>query len=78
MRLRKYVRQVRPIQENKITPFNKVQSFLSELTISPDYVMKGVENPFYVIDIPIEKDIRPAVGKGEINLKMLKHQLEQR
>ena len=72
MRLRKYVRQVRPIQENKITPFNKVQSFLSELTISPDYVMKGVENPFYVIDIPIEKDIRPAVGKGEIKFKNVK------
>ena len=72
MSLRKYVRQVRPIQENKITPFNKVQSFLSELTISPDYVMKGVENPFYVIDIPIEKDIRPAVGKGEIKFKNVK------
>ena len=72
MGLRKYVRQVRPIQENKITQFNKVQSFLSELTISPDYVMKGVENPFYVIDIPIEKDIRPAVGKGEIKFKNVK------
>ena len=73
--LNKFVRQLRPIQENKVAPIEKVQmhfGFLSELTISPDYVMKGEENPFYDLDIDIEKDIRPAVGKGEIKFKNVK------
>ena len=74
--LRKYVRQLkRPIQEKYIAPIDKVQrhfGFLNELTISPTYVMKGVENPFYDLDIDIEKDIRPAIGKGEIKFKNVK------
>ena len=52
--LKKYVRQLNPIQENKIAPIDKIQrhfGFLNELTISPDYVMKGVANPFYDLDI---------------------------
>ena len=70
--LRKFVRQLRPTQEKYVAPIEKVQNhfgFLSELTISPTYVMKGVENPFYDLDIDVEKDIKPAVGKGDIKFK---------
>jgi len=73
--LRKFVRQLRPTQEKYIAPIEKVQNhfgFLSELTISPTYVMKGVENPFYDLDIDVEKDIKPAVGKGDIKFKNVK------
>ena len=45
------------------------KEYLRELTISPDYVMKGVENPFYDLDVDISKDITPAVGDGKIKFK---------
>ena len=45
---------------------------LSELTISPHYQQKGVYNPFYELDIDIEKDIRPEVGPGEITFANVK------
>jgi len=38
--LRKYVRQLNPIQENKITPVNRVQSFLQEGKLTPAEVIK--------------------------------------
>ena len=49
MSIRKYVQQVRPIQENYIEPIDKIHSFLSELTISPNYVMKGVEKVWKIL-----------------------------
>ena len=45
------------------------KQYIRELTISPDYVMKGIENPFYDLDIDIQKDIIPAVGDGKIKFK---------
>ena len=71
MSLRRFVRQLKPIQENKTNHVSKIQ-VLRELTISPDYVSKGVANPFYVLDIDVEKDIRPVVGKGEIKFRNVK------
>ena len=49
--------------------FKQYLRYLGELTISPDYVMKGIENPFYDLDIDIQKDIIPAVGDGIIKFK---------
>ena len=49
--------------------FKQYLRYLGELTISPDYVMKGIENPFYDLDIDIQKDIIPAVGDGKIKFK---------
>ena len=71
MSLSRFVRQLKPIQENKTNHVSKIQ-VLRELTISPDYVSKGVANPFYVLDIDVEKDIRPVVGKGEIKFRNVK------
>ncbi len=45
------------------------KKYLRELTVSPDYQSRGTFNPFYVIDIDSEKDIRPLVGDGEIKFK---------
>ena len=47
----------------------RFSEYLRELTISPDYVMKGVENPFYDLDVDIQQDITPAVGDGKIKFK---------
>ena len=69
MSLQKYVRQLRPIQENKVDYVERVQSSLSELTITPHYQQKGVYNPYYTLKVDIEKDIRPTVGKGEIKFQ---------
>ena len=55
--LRKFVRQLRPTQENYIAPIEKVQDYLFELTVTPHYQQKGVYNPYYTLDIDIEKDI---------------------
>ncbi len=38
--LRKYVRQLNPIQENKIALVNRVQSFLQEGKLTPSEVIK--------------------------------------
>ena len=68
--LRKFVRQVkRPIQENKVAPIDKVQDYLFELTVTPHYQQKGVYNPYYTLDIDVEKDIRPTIGTGEIKFQ---------
>ena len=67
MSLNRYVRQLKPIQENKVDYVKVVQ--LRELTITPHYQQRGVFNPFYDIDIDVEKDIRPTVGKGEIKFQ---------
>ena len=45
------------------------KEYLRELTISPDYVMKGVENPFYDLDVDVSKDITPSLGDGKIKFK---------
>ena len=42
---------------------------LKELTVSPHYQSKGEFNPFYAINIDVEKDIRPFVGDGSIKFK---------
>ena len=71
MSIRKFVQQIRPVEESYLPPKDKVeqvQSYLHELTVSPDYQSKGVFNPFYVLNIP-EDDIRPSVGDGEIKYK---------
>ena len=71
MSIRKFVHQTKPINEYYLLPTDKVkqiQSYLNELTVSPDYQSKGVFNPFYVLNIP-EDDIRPSVGDGEIKYK---------
>ena len=39
--LRKYVRQLNPIQEIKITPINRIQSFLQEGKLTPAEVSNG-------------------------------------
>ena len=70
--LQQYVRQVKPRNESYIPPVDKIQSFLRELTISPHYQQKGVYNQFYELDIDVEKDIRPAVGPGEIQFQNVK------
>ena len=67
--LRKYVRQLNPIQEKYVLPIDKIQSCLFELTVTPHYQQKGVYNPYYTLDINVEKDIRPTVGKGEIKFQ---------
>ena len=67
--LRKYVRQLNPIQEKYVAPMDKIQSCLFELTVTPHYQQKGVYNPYYTLDIDVEKDIRPTVGKGEIKFQ---------
>jgi len=73
MSLNRFVRQLKPIQENKVNYVDRIQS-LRELTISPDYVYKGEENPFYEFKptVDVEKDIRPFVGKGEIKFRNVK------
>ena len=71
MSIRKFVHQTKPINEYYLLPTDKVEqvkSYLRELTVSPDYQSRGVFNPFYVLDIPID-DIRPSVGDGEIKYK---------
>ena len=71
MSIRKFVQQIRPVEESYLPPKDKVeqvQSYLHELTVSPDYQSKGVFNPFYVLNIP-EDDIRPSVGDGVIKYK---------
>jgi len=73
MSLQQYVRQVRPRNESYIPPVDKIQNFLRELTISPHYQQKGIYNPFYELDIDVEKDIRPAVGPGEIQFQNVKN-----
>jgi hypothetical protein len=50
--------------------FNQYSYQLNELTISPNYQSKGVFNPFYTLNIDVEKDIRPKIQKdGEIKFK---------
>ena len=67
MSIRKFVRQVkRPVEESYTPPIDKIQSYFTELTVTPHYQQKGVYNPFYTLDIDVEKDIRPTDGKGVI------------
>ena len=63
------MRQLNPRVESKVAPIDKIQSILRELTVTPHYQQKGVHNPFYTLDIDVEKDIRPTVGKGEIKFQ---------
>ena len=63
------MRQLNPRVESKVAPIDKIQSILRELTVTPHYQQKGVHNPFYTLDINVEKDIRPTVGKGEIKFQ---------
>ena len=72
MSLIEYVRQVRPIQESHVNHLDRIQKHLRELTISPHYQQKGVYNPYYELDIDVEKDIRPEVGPGEITFENVK------
>ena len=51
MSLNRYVRQLNPIQENKVDYVKVVQ--LRELTITPHYQQRGIFNPFYDIDIDV-------------------------
>ena len=74
--LQRCVQQVRRRNQFYISPVDKVQNFLSELTISPHYQQKGVYNPYYELDIDVEKDIRPAVGPGEITFENVKVEQE--
>ena len=70
MSIRKFVRQVkRPVEESYTPPIDKIQSYFTELTVTPHYQQKGVYNPFYTLDIDVEKDIRPTVGKGVIKFQ---------
>ena len=69
MSIRKFVRQIRPTDESYTPPIDKVQSYFSELTVTPHYQQKGVYNPFYTLNIDVEKDIRPTVGKGVIKFQ---------
>ena len=69
MSIRKFVRQIRPTDESYTPPVDKVQSYFSELTVTPHYQQKGVYNPFYTLNIDVEKDIRPTVGKGVIKFQ---------
>ena len=55
--------------ESYTPPVDKVQSYFSELTVTPHYQQKGVYNPFYTLNIDVEKDIRPTVGKGVIKFQ---------
>ena len=55
MSIQKFVQQIRPREESYLPPKDKVeqvQSYLYELTVSPDYQSKGVFNLFYVLNIP--------------------------
>tara|TARA_B100001094_G_scaffold253313_1_gene251700 strand:+ start:25 stop:1443 length:1419 start_codon:yes stop_codon:yes gene_type:complete len=72
MSLRRSIEQLRPARIPKQDVQEKVQSFLTEITISPHYQQKGVYNPFYELDIDIETDIRPEVGPGEITFANVK------
>ena len=71
MALQKYIRQLRPIQENKVDYVDIIQ-VLRELTISPFYQQKGTFNPFYVINPKIEKMVKddlPEKNYDEILFK---------
>ena len=72
MSFRQSMSQLRPARTPKPDLQEKVQSFLTELTISPHYQQKGVYNPFYELNIDVEKDIRPEVGPGEITFENVK------
>ena len=71
MSLRGYVKQLRPIQENKVNYVDRIQ-VLRELTISPFYQQKGNFNPYYVINSKIEKMVKedlPEKNYDEILFK---------
>ena len=72
MSLQKYVKQLRPRNESYVPHVDRIQKHLRELTISPHYQQKGVYNPYYELDIDVEKDIRPEVGPGEITFENVK------
>ncbi len=72
MGIKNYVWQVRPVQKAHVNHLEKIQRVLTELTISPHYQQKGVYNPYYELDIDVEKDIRPEVGPGEITFENVK------
>ena len=71
MSLNRFVRQLNPIQENKVNYVDRIQ-VLRELTISPFYQQKGNFNPYYVINPKIEKMVKedlPEKNYDEILFK---------
>jgi len=72
MSLNGYVRQLKPRTENYIPPVDRVQSYLSELTISPFYQQKGTFNPYYSMDSKFSssvEDIFPEKDYDELLFK---------
>ena len=59
MSIRKFVRQIRPMDESYTPPIDKVQSYFSELTVTPHYQQKGVYNPFYTFNLEKSKFLLP-------------------
>ena len=72
MSLRGYVRQLRPITEKYISPVDRVQSFLREITISPFYQQKGTFNPYYVLDKALVTTIVDKISEKEYDELLFK------
>ena len=72
MSLQQYVRQVKPRNESYISPVDKVQNFLRELTISPFYQQKGNFNPYYVLDDKLVSTIVDILPEKEYDELLFK------
>tara|TARA_B100001248_G_scaffold99201_1_gene73625 strand:- start:40 stop:1425 length:1386 start_codon:yes stop_codon:yes gene_type:complete len=57
---------------DKVTVRNP-KHVIRELTVSPHYKNKNGFNPFYVLDIDTDKDVKPTVGAGQILYKSVEN-----
>ena len=67
MHLRKYVRQIRPIQENYIKPEDKIQFLFTEEVNLPTEVFGG---------LPFEKSERQSSAKRDVIIPITKYLFE--
>jgi len=63
MSFRRSIEQLRPARTQKIAIVEQAQNYLRELTISPHYQQKGNFNPYYTLDISIEKIVKEDLPK---------------
>ena len=58
MSFRRSIEQLRPARTPKVAIVEQAQNYLRELTISPHYQQKGNFNPYYTLDVSIEKIVK--------------------
>jgi len=63
MSFRQSMSQLRPARKPKVTIVEQTQNYLRELTISPHYQQKGNFNPYYTLDVSIEKIVKEDLPK---------------